>query len=69
MNKFHILCLAYHKLNGVHHCFIMKVKEVLNRLFHVYVLNVTMTACVTTFLPYFIVLSPNGLKKNETTKH
>ncbi len=54
----HILCVAYHKLNGVHHCFIMKVKEVLNRFFHVYALNVTMIACVTTFLAYFTMLSP-----------
>jgi hypothetical protein len=47
----------------------MKVKEVLNRFFHVYALNVTLIACVTTFLPYFTMLSPSGLKKNETTQH
>ncbi len=29
----HILCVAYHKFNGVHHCFIMKVKEILNIFF------------------------------------
>ncbi len=29
----HILCVAHHKLNGVHDCFIMKSKKVLNRFF------------------------------------
>jgi hypothetical protein len=47
----------------------MKVKEVLNRFFHVYALNVIVIACVATFLPYFTTLSPDGLKKNETTQH
>ncbi len=49
MKFFHILCVAYYKFNGVHHYFIMNVKEVLNRFSHVYVINVTMTTCVTTF--------------------
>jgi heme/copper-type cytochrome/quinol oxidase subunit 1 len=53
-----ILCVAYYKLNGVHHCFMMKVKEVLNRFFHVYAINVIVTTCVTIFLAYFIMLSP-----------
>ncbi len=57
MKILHVLYVAYHKLNGVH-CFIMKIKEVLNRFFHVYVVNVTMTTCVTTFLAYFTMLSP-----------
>jgi len=54
----HISCVAYYKLNGVHHCFIMKFKEVLNRFFHVYTINVIVIACVTTFLAYFTMLSP-----------
>jgi hypothetical protein len=41
----HILCVAYHKLNGVHHCFKVKVKEVLNRFFHIYAINVIVTTC------------------------
>jgi hypothetical protein len=36
----------------------MKVKEVLNRFFHVYAINVIVIACVTTFLAYFTMLSP-----------
>ncbi len=52
MKILHILCVAYHKLNGVHHCFIMKVKEALNRNFHVYALYVTVIACVISFLAY-----------------
>jgi hypothetical protein len=36
----------------------MKVKEVLNSSFHVYAINMTMIACVTTFLAYFTMLSP-----------
>jgi hypothetical protein len=36
------LCVTNYKLNGVHHCFIMKIKEVLNRFFHVYAINVIM---------------------------
>jgi hypothetical protein len=39
----HTLCLAYHKLNGVHHCFIIKVLKVLNRFFHDYAINVILT--------------------------
>jgi hypothetical protein len=35
------LCVTNHKLNGEHHYFIMKVKENLNRFFHVYAINVT----------------------------
>jgi hypothetical protein len=58
----HILCVVYYKFNGVNHCFIMKVKEILNRFFHVYGINVTVTTCVTTFLEYFIMFSPH--KKN-----
>jgi hypothetical protein len=54
----HILYVAYYKLNGVHHCFIMKVKEVLNRFFHVYVINVIVTSHVIIFLAYFTMLSP-----------
>jgi hypothetical protein len=53
-----ILFVAYYKFNGMHHCFIMKVKEILNRFFHVYAVNVTVVACVTIFLAYFIMLSP-----------
>jgi hypothetical protein len=30
----------------------------MNRFFHVYATNVTVTTCVTTFLAYFIMLSP-----------
>jgi heme/copper-type cytochrome/quinol oxidase subunit 1 len=45
-----ILCVAYYKLNGVHHCFIMKVKEVLNMFFHVYAINVDVISCMTIFL-------------------
>jgi heme/copper-type cytochrome/quinol oxidase subunit 1 len=59
----HILCVAYYKLNGVHHYFIMRVKEVLNRFFHVYAINVTVTTCVTTFLAYFTMLSPQEENK------
>ncbi len=58
MKILQILCVAYYELNGVHHCFIMKVKEVLNRFFHVYAINVIVIACVTTFLAYFTMLSP-----------
>jgi succinate dehydrogenase/fumarate reductase cytochrome b subunit len=47
------LCVAYHKLNGVFHYFIMKVKEVLNNFSHVYAINLTMTTCVTTCFAYF----------------
>jgi hypothetical protein len=54
----HILCVAYYKLNGVDHCFLIKVKEVLNRFFHVYAINVIEIACVTLFLAYFTMLSP-----------
>jgi hypothetical protein len=53
MKVFHILCVTYYKLNGVHHCFIMKVKEVLNKFIHVYAINVIVIACVTTFLTYY----------------
>ncbi len=52
----HILCVAYYKFNGVHHCFIMKIKEVLNRFFHVYAINVIVITRVTFFwhtLPCF----------------
>jgi hypothetical protein len=44
-----------HKLNGVHQCFIMKVKEVLNRSFHVYAINVTMITYMGFFfgIPYY----------------
>jgi hypothetical protein len=52
----HILHVAYYKLNGVHHCFIMKVLKNLNRFFHVYAINVNVTTCVTTFLAYFTML-------------
>ncbi len=55
----HILCVAYHKFNGMHHSFIMKVKEVLDRFFHVYVMKMTMNTCVITFLAYFTFLSPH----------
>ncbi len=58
MKILQILCVAYYELNGVHHCFIMKVKEVLNRFFHVYAINVIVITCVTTFLAYFTMLSP-----------
>jgi hypothetical protein len=37
----------------------MKLKEVLNKFYHVYAINVTMTTCVTTFLAYFTMLSPS----------
>jgi len=57
----HILCVAYHKLNGMHHYFIMKMKEILNMFFHVYALNVIVITCVTTFLAYFTMLSLNTL--------
>jgi hypothetical protein len=40
---------SYHKLNGEHHCFIMNVKEVLNRFFHVYVINVIVITCEPIF--------------------
>jgi hypothetical protein len=36
----------------------MKVKEVLDRFFHVYAMNVIVT-CVITFLAYFTMLSPH----------
>jgi len=36
----------------------MKVKEVLNSFFHVYTINMTITACVTTFLADFTMFSP-----------
>ncbi len=36
----------------------MKVKEVLNSFFHVYAVNMIMTACVTTFLAHFTMFSP-----------
>jgi hypothetical protein len=49
----HILCVVYYKFNGVHHCFLMKVKEVLNRVFHVYAINVIEIACVTIFFGIF----------------
>jgi hypothetical protein len=52
------LCVTYHKFNGVHLCFIMKVKEVLNKVFHVYTINVIVIRCGTTFLTYFTMLSP-----------
>jgi len=54
----HILYVAYYKLNGVHHCFIMKVLKVLDRFFHVYAINVIVTTCWTIFLAYFTMLSP-----------
>ncbi len=57
----HILCVAYHKFNEVHHYFIMKVKEILNNFFHVYAINMTMIACVTTFWAY-AMLSPKTWK-------
>jgi hypothetical protein len=53
----HILCVIYHKLNGMHHCFIMQVKEVLNRFLNVYAINMNVITCVTTFLAYFTMLS------------
>jgi hypothetical protein len=37
----------------------MKVKQVLDRFFHVYAMNVTMTTCVITSLAYFTMLSPH----------
>jgi hypothetical protein len=36
----------------------MKVKEILDRFFHVYAINVTVIACVNTFLAYFTMFSP-----------
>jgi hypothetical protein len=58
MKILHILFVTYYKLNGVHHCFIMKFKEVLNIFFHVYPINVIVTTCVNNFLAYFTMLSP-----------
>jgi hypothetical protein len=57
----HTLCVAYHKLNVVHHCFIMKVLKNFNRFFHVYAINVTMTTCGINFLVDFTMLSPNSI--------
>jgi hypothetical protein len=45
----------------------MKVKEVLNRFFHVYVINVTLTSCVIIFWAYFTMLSPNSKVMMLTT--
>jgi hypothetical protein len=53
-----ILCVAHYKLNGVQHWFITKVKEVLDRFYHVYAIIVNVTTFVTIFLAYFTVLSP-----------
>jgi chromosome condensin MukBEF MukE localization factor len=58
MKILHILCVAYYKLNGVHHCFIMKFKEVLNRFFHVYAINVIVIACVIFFGILYHVFTP-----------
>ncbi len=41
--------VSYHKLNGVHHCFIMNIKEVLNRFFHIYTINVIVITCEPIF--------------------
>ncbi len=66
----HILCVAYHGLNGMCHYFIMKALKVLNRFFHIYAINVTVTTCAIIFLAYFTMLSPhttfikNSLKGN-----
>ncbi len=54
----HILCVAYYKFNRVHHCFIMKINEILNRFFHVYAINVIVITCVTIFLAYFTMFPP-----------
>jgi len=42
----------------MHHSLIMKVKEVLDRFFHVYAMNVIVTTRAITFLAYFTMLSP-----------
>jgi hypothetical protein len=57
----HILCVAYHKLNEMHHYIIMKIKEVLNRFFHVYAINVTMvTLCDYFFDIFYHVFTPSN---------
>jgi hypothetical protein len=43
------LCVANHKFNGEHQRFIMKVKEVLNKFFHVYAINVIVNTCMRYF--------------------
>jgi hypothetical protein len=49
IKNLHTLYVSYHKLNGVYHCFIMNVKEVLNRFFHVYAINVIVITCEPIF--------------------
>ncbi len=46
---FQTLCITNYKLNGMHQCFIMKVKSVFNRFFHVDAINVTMI----TYMGFF----------------
>jgi len=58
------LCVTYHKLNGVHHCFIMKVKEFLNRFFHVYDINVIVTTWDYFFGIFYHAFTPKRFLYN-----